>query len=185
MTLRDLLDVVVAALEAEGVAYMLTGSIASSLYGEPRATNDVDIVIDPSPASLARLIDRLQAAKLYVDLGAATAALAERGQFNALVLDTKVDFIIRKDTEFSGVAFERRRRVRGSEIDADVVSPEDLILTKLMWAGETGSDRQLRDVAGIVAVAENLDRGYIGEWAGRLGVLDAWRRIELEASSSE
>lgn len=181
MTLRELLDLVVVSLDVEGIPYMLTGSIASSLYGEPRATNDVDIVIDPSPAALERLVDRLQAAKLYVDLEAAKIALAERGQFNALVLDTKVDFIIRKDTEFSSVAFERRKRVHGSEINADVVSPEDLVLTKLVWASETGSDRQLRDVAGVVELAEHLDREYIVRWAGRLGVLDSWRRIERES----
>ncbi|HUG29890.1 MAG TPA: hypothetical protein VMQ65_05185 [Candidatus Limnocylindria bacterium] len=180
MTIRELLIRVIGALEAEGIPYMLTGSLASSLYGEPRATNDVDVVIDPSPVALDRLVGRLQQDELYVDLDAARAALRERGQFNALILDTKVDFIIQKEGPFAAVAFERRRRVRGSEIDADVVSPEDLILTKLAWAAETGSDRQLRDVAGMVALVENLDRAHIELWAGRLGLVDAWQRLDAE-----
>lgn len=180
MTIRELLARVIGALEAEGIPYMLTGSLASSLYGEPRATNDVDVVIDPSPTALDRLVRRLQEGELYVDLDAAQSALRERGQFNALILDTKVDFIIRKAGPFATAAFERRRRVRGSDIDADVVSPEDLILTKLAWAAETGSDRQLRDVAGMVALVDNLDRAHIEQWAERLGLVDAWRRLGAE-----
>ncbi len=177
MTLSELLATVVGALEGEGIPYMLTGSLASSLYGEPRATNDIDLLIDPSPDALDRLVDRLHGAELYVDRDAARTALREVGQFNAIMLDTKVDFIIRKPSEFSTTAFERRRHVRGKDIDADVVSPEDLILTKLVWAMETGSDRQLRDVSGMIALAESLDRQYVQHWAGRLGVLDAWKRL--------
>jgi hypothetical protein len=184
VTLTELLAGVVDALEAEGIPYMLTGSLASSLWGEPRATNDVDIVIDPSPDALGRMVDRLQREDLYIDLDAARAALRDRGQFNAIVLDAKVDFILKKADLFSAVAFERRRRVRGLEIDADVVSPEDLILTKLAWAIETGSDRQLRDVAGMIALVEDLDRAHIGLWAGRLGILDAWQRIDQEEAPS-
>lgn len=177
MTIRELLVQVVGALETERIPYMLTGSLASSLYGEPRATNDIDLVIDPSPVALDLLVARLQRSGLYVDLEAARAALGERGQFNALMLDTKVDLIIRKAGPFATSAFERRRRVRGSDIDADVVSPEDLLLTKLAWAVETGSDRQLRDVEGMFAITENLDLDYIATWASRLGVGDAWRRL--------
>jgi hypothetical protein len=177
VTLDELLDRAVRALQAEGIPYMLTGSIASSIYGEPRSTNDVDILIDPPADALERLVERLQAAELHVDPDAARAALLERGQFSALVLDSKVDFIIRKDDPHAKVAFERRRHIRGKTIDADVVSPEDLILAKLLWARETGSERQLRDVAGIIALAEELDRGYIENWAERLGILDAWLRL--------
>jgi len=177
----ELLNRMVAALKAEGIPYMLTGSLASSIYGEPRSTNDIDLVIDPSPDALDRLVGRLQREGLYVDLEAARTALRDRGQFNAIALDAKVDFIIRKAGPHSTLAFERRQRVQDPDMDVDVVSPEDLILSKLQWAIETGSDRQFRDVAGVVALVDKLDRTYIELWAGRLGILDVWHAVEAEA----
>lgn len=173
----ELLSRIVAALEVERIQYMLTGSLASSIYGEPRSTNDVDFVIDPSPQALDRLVRRLQEERLCVDLDVAREALRDRGQFNALLLDAKVDFIIRKAGVYPTLAFERRQRVRDRDMDADVVSPEDLILTKLASAVETGSEGQLRDVSGMVALIDDLDRTYIELWAPRLGVLDAWKRL--------
>lgn len=181
MTIRELLDLVVESLDAEGIPYMLTGSVASSLFGEPRSTNDVDVVIDPSGAALDRLVAKLLRSGLYVDLEAARSALRERGQFNANILDKKVDFIIRKAGAYSTAAFERRDHVIGSTINAYVATAEDLILSKLMWAAETGSERQLRDVAGIVSFAASLDDAYVERWAVSLGVLDAWHRAVAEA----
>lgn len=182
MTFEEFLAIVVTALEGERVPYMLTGSVASSRYGEPRSTNDVDAVIDPAPGQLDSLVRRLQHAGLYVDLAAARSALAERGQFNAAIFDLKADFIVRKADEFSTLAFDRRRRVRGPALEATLVSPEDLILMKLVWSVETGSERQLRDVEGMVALAPNLDRQYVGAWAGRLGIRAKWDEIVAEAA---
>jgi hypothetical protein len=184
VTLGELLALAVAAVEAESIDYMVTGSLASSLYGEPRSTNDVDIVIDPSPAKLDALVGRLREAGLYVDLEAALHALRERTQFNAIVEDAKVDFILRKGDPFSTSAIQRRRRIRGPAIDAQVMSAEDLVIQKLLWARETGSDRQVRDVAGIVALSDVLDRAYIERWVRRLGLLDAWRAIVAEESGA-
>jgi hypothetical protein len=180
VTFEEFLAIVVGALEGEDVPYMLTGSVASSRYGEPRSTNDVDAVVDPTPAQLDGLVRRLQLAGLYVELDAARAALAERGQFNAAVLDLKADFIVRKGDAFSTSAFGRRRHVQGAALDAILVSPEDLILTKLAWAIESGSDRQRRDVQGMVAIAPDLDRAYLDTWAARLGIGGAWAEIVSE-----
>jgi hypothetical protein len=177
VTFAEFLSLVLAALEDEGVPYMLTGSVASSRYGEPRSTNDVDAVVDPTPAQLEALVRRLQRAGLYVDLDAARTALAERGQFNAAILDLKADFIVRKSDPFSSSAFERRRRIEGTALEATLVSPEDLILTKLAWALETGSERQLRDVEGMVSIMPHLDREYLDSWASRLNLSAAWLRI--------
>ena len=157
---------------------MLTGSIASAFYGEPRATRDIDIVIDPTAAELDRLVARLQELPAYVDEPAARAALGERTQFNAVVGDAKIDFVIRKARPFSNAEFERRRHVQLPGLAADVVSAEDLVLVKLEWAAATDSDRQLRDVEGMVrSVGGELDRGYVDGWAARLGVTERWRQI--------
>jgi hypothetical protein len=186
VSLADLLVTTIEALESEAIPYMLTGSLASSFHGEPRATRDIDIIIDPSAEALRGLIDRLQGLGLYVDWAAAEAALRDRGQFNAVASDAKVDFVIRKDRPFSKAEFERRRRVRLPNVDAFIVSVEDLILAKLVWARETGSDRQRRDVAAMTAGAGNdLDTPYIDGWADRLGLADAWRQIRADAMDTD
>jgi hypothetical protein len=185
VTFADLIRQVIALLDASAVAYMITGSLASSYHGEPRATRDLDIVIDPSPLALNVLVDSLRAADFYVDRAAASAALSERTQFNAIGPDaTKVDFIVRKDRPFSVNELARRRSVDLLGTEGFITSAEDLILAKLEWAAGTGSQRQLLDVEGIVAASTNLDDAYIEEWASRLGVLAKWRSIRDETGSA-
>jgi hypothetical protein len=181
VTFATLLAEVIARLDAAGVPYMVTGSLASSYHGEPRATLDVDVVIDPTPASLARLVDDLQGARFYVDRDAARRALDERSQFNVIGPNAlKVDFIIRKDRPFSVEEFGRRRPADLLGTRGFVVSAEDLVLAKLEWAAGSDSERQLRDAAAIVAVDDALDEAYINRWADVLGVSAAWREIRRE-----
>jgi hypothetical protein len=178
----ELLATVVERLEQAEVPYMVTGSLASSYHGEPRATRDVDIVIDPDPDTLARLVDGLAAEGFYVDRAAALDSLATRTQFNAIGADaSKVDFIIRRDRPFSVEEFGRRQKADLLGTPGFIATAEDLVVAKLEWAASSGSDRQLRDVAGIVAIAETLDVAYIDRWATSLGLADAWRTIGNEA----
>lgn len=160
---------------------MVTGSLASSYHGEPRATLDVDIVIDPDWDGLSRLVDELLAGDFYVDRGVATTALADRMQFNAIDSDaSKIDFIVRKQRPFSIEEFGRRQSAELLGTTGWVTSPEDLVLVKLEWAADTDSERQLRDAAGIFAVRDTLDEAYIDRWADQLGVGDAWRALRGE-----
>ncbi len=163
---------------------MLTGSVASSLHGEPRASLDVDVVVDPSAASLGRLVDALDELGWYADPDAAREALAERTQFNAIdpVSGWKIDLIIRKRRPFSESEFGRRQRMAVLGTDAQVASPEDTIVAKLEWARLGESDRQLRDVVGILRVsAADLDLGYVAEWVERLGLQELWDRARAMA----
>ena len=178
---------VVALLNEACVPYMVAGSLASSHHGRPRMSQDVDIVIDPDAGSLADFVRRLEAAGLYVDPGHATNALARRRQFNAIDPATgmKIDLIIRKERPFSRSEFSRARpvRLKGGTL-VQLASPEDTIVAKLEWAQRAGgSERQLTDVEGIVAVQrDNLDHGHIERWAEALGVIDLWHRL-LKAKS--
>jgi hypothetical protein len=182
VTLTDLLVTCVDALEAEAIPYMLTGSVASALYGEPRTTMDIDFVIDPERAALNRFTTRLTTLGLYVDRLAAVDALRDRGQFNAIHDGSKVDFVIRKDAAFSRTEFARRRLARLPGIDAYVATVEDLILAKLAWAKASDSDRQRRDVEGMVALTgDHLDRPYIDDWARRLDLTAEWDRLSGSA----
>ena len=179
MTLAELLADVIHRLEVAEIPYMVTGSVASTYYGEPRATRDLDIVIDPLTETLARFVESLVADGYYVDRDAASDALRERTQFNAIGAGaTKVDFIIRKDRPFSREEFDRRRPADLLGTAAFVASVEDMIIAKLEWSLPFDSERQLRDVAAMLAVSgDTIDRGYIDGWVRALRLQDAWRRV--------
>jgi hypothetical protein len=170
VTLADLLAELVRGLDAAGIPHMVAGSVASTLHGEPRTTQDIDMVIDPTAPALERLVAGFDSSRFYV--GDWAAALDRRDQFN--VIDTrtgaKVDLIVRKDRPFSRSEFERRRRVVIMGVATAVATVEDTILAKLEWA-RGGSDRQRRDVVGMLAAqADTLDREYLARWAPELGV---------------
>lgn len=179
MTLRDLLADVIARLDRAAVPFMVTGSLASSYHGEPRATLDLDVVIDPDAGSLERLVDELEAGGFYVDRAAARDAFRSRTQFTAIGRDAaKVDFIVRKDRPFSVEEFRRRRSADLLGTSGFIATAEDMVIAKLEWATASDSDRQLRDVAGILAAAgEAFDSEYVERWAAALGLSDSMRFV--------
>jgi hypothetical protein len=178
---EEVLGRVVALLERLSIPYMVTGSIATSFHGRPRATHDADVVIDPTPEQLDVLVVELDAARFYVDADGARVALRECLQFNVIEMlrAVKVDLIIRKRRPFSEEEFKRRQRVDLSfGRPVDMVTPEDAIVSKLEWARRSGdSERQLRDAAGVLELNPAVDKHYIARWAEDLGVTDLWRRI--------
>ena len=183
MTLTELLGALSGVLDQIGIPYMIVGSLASAFHGEPRATQDVDVVIDPSIAQLDELMRSFDRASFYV--GDGRTALVRRGMFN--VVDTtsgwKVDFIIRKDREFSVVELARRLEAQVLGVRVRIAAPEDTVLTKLEWSLISGSDRQVSDAAAIIAVGgADLDWGHLRAWAHHLGVDDLLRRAEAEAA---
>ena len=185
MTLEEeILRAVIDILDDLGVPYMVTGSIAASFHGRPRATHDADVVIDPSTAQLESLILALDAGGFYVSAEGARTAMRQRRPFNAIetARGVKVDLIIRRERPFSVEEFSRRRPVDLPFARAVMtLTPEDAILSKLEWARQSGdSERQIRDAAGIVDLNPSLDEAYIRRWAAELGVADLWNRLEAE-----
>ena len=177
---EEVLGRVAALLERLSIAYMVTGSIATSYHGRPRATH-ADVVIDPTPEQLDALVRELEAARFYVDADGAHGALRQHLQFNVIemIRAIKVDLIIKKPRPFSEEELKRRLRVDLSfGTTVDMVTPEDAIVSKLEWARRSGdSERQLRDAAGVLALNPAVDRHYIERWAEDIGVADLWRRI--------
>jgi hypothetical protein len=110
---EDALGQVVALLERLSIPYMVTGSIATSYHGRPRATHDGDVVIDPTSPQLDALVSELARAKFYVDLEGARRAMGQRLQFNVIEITraVKIDLIFRKERPFSEQEFSRRQRV--------------------------------------------------------------------------
>ena len=174
MSAADLLRDLVTALEGAEVPYMLVGSFASTSHGAPRATQDIDVVIDPTPAALDRFLRAFDRDRVYVSASAHTA-LVRRDQFNLIDTTTgwKVDIIVRKDRPFSVSEFARRQRAQMLGVEVCVASAEDTVLAKLEWAAMGQSDRQVTDAATVLMVgADALDHEYLDHWAAELGVSD-------------
>lgn len=186
----DVLDVtllVADALERCGIPYFLGGSLASSVQGEPRATNDIDLVVDLGPDRIAELAVALGPA-FDCDAAALGRAARERSSWNLIYLPTitKVDLFFLRDAPFDREEFARRRPVEvrpGRSIQ--VKSPDDTVLRKLLWyrAGGEASDRQWRDVVGVLRHSrDRLDDAYLDTWAGRLDVGGLLARARAEAA---
>lgn len=176
----DFLARIVGALEQAQIPHMVAGSFASAHHGVPRTTHDIDLVIDPPIEALRAFVASLPPEAYYVSEEASIDALRRRSMFNVIDMATgwKVDLIIRRSRPFSIEEFRRRTRARLIGTDVFVATPEDTILSKLEWSLMSGSERQLRDVAGVVEVkGDALDVGYIERWAEEIGVLDLWRRV--------
>ncbi|MEO8381100.1 MAG: hypothetical protein ABI779_15665 [Acidobacteriota bacterium] len=187
MTVQDLLTRLVGALEAADVPYMLTGSYASSLHSLPRATRDIDIVIFPNRDQLTRLIQSLPPDSYHSDLEEALDSLRRRGQFNIIDYATgwKVDFIIPPFDEFHVEEFERRRLIDVDGVPLSVVSPEDIVIAKLLWAKAGESERQLEDAATVVRLqGSKLDVAYIEKWVRKLEIEPQWLSARLRAGDS-
>jgi hypothetical protein len=174
-----LLRAIVGTLEAIGIPYMVVGSFASTAYGEPRSTRDLDLVIDPSPEQLNQLLAALDSDRYYVDPDVARDALRRRSMFNVIEIATawKLDLVIRKARAFSIEEMQRRQVTKILGVGVATATAEDTVIAKLEWAKQGGSDRQLEDVAGILRVrGPELDVVYIERWVAELGLAEQWRR---------
>jgi hypothetical protein len=165
-------------LEKLGVPYVVGGSFASSLHGEPRSTNDVDVVADLDQARARLFVESLGEA-FYADASTATEAVRTGSSFNVVHIESavKVDIFVAGADPFDQ---ERLRRRRGIVVNAlhnqtlFVDTAEDVILRKLEWyrrGGET-SERQWRDVLAVLRLQQHLDDSYLRTWADRLDITD-------------
>lgn len=173
MTLAGLLSHVVEQFEAAAVEYMIGGSVASSIYGEPRTTRDVDIVVAGDDATLRELFQRFDRERVYIDEPADDQPIRAGQMVCLLDLHSgwKADLIVRSNRPFSVAEFSRRQRMDVLGVAAWVASVEDVILTKLEWAARSGSSQQIDDVRGIVAVqGDTLDVDHLRRWARPLQV---------------
>lgn len=171
-TERDLLVDCLQRLNAIGIAYMLTGSMASNYWGVPRTTHDLDFVVQFPPESVSVLVNALSG-DFFIQEASVRAAFRPPFQFNAIDNRSalKVDFWMLQNEPFEQTMFSRRRRVTLFGVAAWIATGEDVVLHKLYWNRLSPSDRQLGDAAGIVAVqSAALDIAYLHSWASRLQV---------------
>ena len=181
----ELLAKTVEVLERAGIEYAVTGSIASSIQGEPRATHDIDLLVDMTAASIPILLAAFPEPDYFLQEPAIRAALRACTMFNLLSLvdGDKVDFWILTSEPFDRNRFARRIEATLPWGKIKVTSPEDTILAKLRWEKLSGgSEKQFRDALRIFELrAATLDLDYLEKWANELGVFDSLERLRLEA----
>ena len=183
------IEPVVKVFNQLGILYYIGGSIASSVYGMPRATQDVDIVTDLKSQHANFLAEQLGSA-YYVDIDMILDAIGEGSCFNLIHLDTmiKIDIFITKDEPYHRSAFRRKREDTLDEQDNSlqfyIASSEDVILSKLDWfrIGGYVSEQQWRDIQGVLKVQqESLDLKYLSTWAQELKLADLLKKAFHEA----
>lgn len=171
-----LLHDIVSRLDAAEIDYMLTGSVALNCYAQPRMTRDIDLVVAFCLKDALHIQDILGPG-YYVSEDAAREAVAQQSSFNAIHQTTliKVDFMVRKREDYRLHEFARRQRLKVANFEVWVVSKEDLILSKLHWARESQSERQLADVENLIATG--CDTDYLKTWSAALNLTDMLTRV--------
>ena len=165
-----------ARLDGSGIAYMLTGSLAMAYYARPRMTRDIDLVLALDAKDVRTLTGALDQT-YYVDADALDEAFRLRRPGNLIHLPTvvKIDLIPRKEGDYRQIEFQRRSRVTFAGVNLWIVSPEDLILSKLDWAKDTRSELQLADVRHLLETPR--DEAHLNHWAARLGLEDLLKEV--------
>jgi hypothetical protein len=173
----------VRPLNRAGIRYVVSGSVAAIFYGEPRLTHDVDFVVFLNAGDVQKLALAFPQSEFYfppTEAILAEIARSQRGHFNIIHLDTgfKADFYLTGRDELNAWAF-RGKRTADFEGEAVVLAPpEYVILRKLEYHREGGSEKHLRDIRAMLAVSgELLDRAALQEWITRLNLETEWRRV--------
>jgi hypothetical protein len=175
---------VLSELNAAGIEYMIVGSLAASAHGFVRDTHDLDLVVVMSSDSVRLLAERL-GDNFYFDVEGAVTAVDEADMFNVIHYETsvKIDFWSLKQDEFARTQFSRRQSDNTWGIPTFVETPEDTVLSKLLWNKITPSDRQINDVRGILKIKkDSLDHDYLLAWAARLGIAEELSKLIEEQS---
>ena len=166
-------------LDTLKIPYMLTGSMAMFQYSVYRMTADVDIVLELQSRHGQMLIGNLEP-DYYVPHGSMMRAIASERMFNVIHQETafKIDCVLRRSTPFQITAFDRRQKVDFHGMDIRIITAEDLILSKLLWAIDSNSEKQLTDVRNLMR--NPLDVKYIESWTGKLGVKNTYDQCQKE-----
>ena len=188
MSQQELLKKVIQTLEQTEIQYMITGSVASSLQGEPRSTHDIDMVIAIQKSNVNELVEAFPPPDFYLDEHGVLDAVNKQTMFNLIDLKTgdKVDFWPLTNEAFDRSRFSRRISEKFMEVELQVSTPEDTILAKLRWAKLSGgSEKQFTDALRVYEVQYGkLDIDYLEHWTKKLDVNSLWKRLTDEAETA-
>ena len=188
MSQQELVKKVVHALDNARIEYMMTGSVVSSLQGEPRSTHDIDIVVIMHPSSIKKLIHYFPSPDYYLDEKSIVDAIQTKNTFNLLDMQEgiKVDFWMLTDDPFDQSRFSRKYTEDYQGLKIQVSRPEDTIIIKLKWAKLSGgSEKQFIDALRVYEIQrDNLDMDYLKRWVQMVGLESLWNRLEDEAEKN-
>ena len=179
----DLIELFVRPLERLEIRYLVSGSVAAMLYGEPRVTHDIDFVVSLRDRDILRLPEAYPAAEFYLpekEELLTELARVQKGHFNVIHPETglKADFYLTQRDELDAWAF---RNVREYKIDGThirLAPPEYVIVRKLEYYREGGAEKHLRDIRAMFAVSsEQLDQTVLSEWIQRRGLEAEWKQV--------
>lgn len=165
----ELLNRVCRSLEDNRFPYMVSGSIALNLYSIPRMTRDIDIVIELPMARIDEFIQLFP--NSYLNKTTIIEEVKQNGLFNIIDHETgfKLDFILRKNTDYFRQAFQRREKIKEFNTELWVISLEDLIIAKIIWIQDYQSDRQMQDIE-LLLLNPGKDLDYIRKWSHSLNL---------------
>ena len=167
----EVLKIVTRRLNEAEISYMISGSIAANYYTVPRMTRDIDIVIELEQGDIDKFVGLFEK-DFYLNRETVMNEVSRQGMFNLIHnrYVIKIDFIINKSSAYQQGAFSRRKQVLIEQSPMWFVSTEDLIISKLLWAKDSHSEIQLKDVANLIETTDNLDSKYIDNWIRELAL---------------
>ena len=178
----DLLRYLARVVETMGLRYFVTGSTATIFYGEPRFTNDIDVVVELAEPQVSEFCRQFSEAEFYVSESAAVDAVRRKALFNIIhpASGLKVDVIVPEPNPYNQSRFSRVRRLHaGDDFEVCFASPEDAIIKKMEFYRQGGSEKHLRDITGVIKTSgEQLDGAYVALWAREMGLSDLWTAIQ-------
>ncbi len=181
MELHELLKYLINAFEKLKIKYFITGSIASMFYGEPRFTNDIDVVADIKLEHIQGLSKLFPEGEFFIDEDTIRDAIKNHFQFNIIhpASGLKIDIVIPVLDDFNKSRFNRIKKVSPIEKTlANLASQEDVIIMKMRYYKEGESEKHLRDIAGILKISgDDTDKQYIEFWANKFDLLDIWESV--------
>jgi hypothetical protein len=181
--LRFALDV----LDRLQIPYALVGSFASGIWGEPRMTRDIDFVVQLRELHVPPLLEAFSQDEFYLSRRAIDEAIAEAGQFNVIhpASGNKIDFMVLATSAATPPQIARRVEVELTpDCSAYVAAPDDVIIAKLRYYQDGGSDKHLRDIAGILKRSGDLiDRDYVAGWAAKHDAAQIWAELQARAQA--
>ncbi|GAB3961954.1 hypothetical protein GCM10028805_61810 [Spirosoma harenae] len=182
MSQSELLSFVLTQLNRNGIPFMVTGSVVSSLQGEPRSTHDIDIIVILDFKSVYFLVDLFPKETFYVNPDSIIDAIERRSMFNLIDMfsGNKVDFWLLTEEPYDQARFSRRQKVDVLGIENFyITSPEDTILSKLRWAKLAGgSEKQLIDAVRVFEMQfDRLDVVYVKHWIDELSLQAEWQAL--------
>ena len=171
-------------LNQAGIRYVVTGSVAAIFYGEPRLTHDVDLVVFLKKIDISRLAHIFPSSDFYVpstDVIAVEASREQRGHFNIIHIDTgfKADIYLTGRDELNAWAFRGKRSVRFEGETVVLAPPEYVIIRKLEFYREGGSEKHARDIRSMLALSgDQMDRAALNQWIQRQGLQAQWSEVQ-------